>query len=283
MSLLTSLFRLVGPTLPAGWCPSTYQELADGLINGTQVTFLIDSGNFLYNYGSATPAPENRIYPWLYTPNGRWYTFQFGMWVAPVDPAELVDDFVKLWVPTAGTPESDLWSLDEGDGTDPSVPGNVTSTTGAMWQVFSTLAGRFPLGVGTIPDSDLGGGDASVGISQTGDTFGRQGEYAHQLTGAEGAVDQHTHPFGLSNNAAGPNGDDAYFAQQGTTTVTGYNGTYITGSNGVIQAPLTQADLYTLKANNNAGVTSTKHQNMPPFLGVYFIKHTARTFYTLPA
>ena len=55
MSLLTQLVRLIPPSLRPGYCPSTYQELANDLIGGTRLTFLINNGNYLYNYGSSTP------------------------------------------------------------------------------------------------------------------------------------------------------------------------------------------------------------------------------------
>lgn len=277
MGLLTSLFRLIGPTFPQGFCPSTYQELSDQIINGTQVTFLIDTGNFLYNYGSTTPAPENRIFPWLYTPNGRWYTFQFGIWTSPVDQAECVSDFCKLWTPPAGTLESALWSMDEGDGTDPSVPGNVTLVTGAMWKVNHSLDGRVPLGAGTIPNS----GGAIVGAGQSSDSLGGTGEYAHQLTDAEGAVGQHTHPYGVND----PTSDDGFFSSLSSMLPTNgpYQAHFITGSGHGLSMAETLYNFQTLPSGNGAGVTATNHNNMQPYLGVYFITHTARRFYTLPA
>lgn len=289
MGLLTNLFKLVVPTLPAGYCPSSYQQLANDIIGGAQITFLIDTGNFLYNYGSSTPAPENRIFPWLNTDDGRWYTFQLGLWVSPVSPRDLVDGFRQMYLPAQGTPISTVWSLDAGDGTDgqPTLPdGTVnpsyvapTVTTGAMWIVDYQMNGRFPVGAGEIPDSDLGAGKASVGIAQTGDSFGRSGEYAHTLTGDEGAVDQHTHPVGEFNVV----GDDAFFNKTTDTTVPTYSGQYITGSGPLVPQTLTVANIFTLKANDGKGLVSVPHNTMPPYMGVWWLKHTSRRFYTRPA
>lgn len=282
MSLLTNLFRLIAPTHPAGFCPTSYQEYTDAIINGTQITFLIDTGNFLYNYGSTTPAPENRIFPWLNTDDNLWWNFKFGLWVAPVSPRDLVDGFRQMYLPPAGTLESAVWSLDQGDGTDPSVT-PPTDTTGAMWQVDHTLDGRFPVGSGVVPDSDLGAGDASIGIAQTGDSFGREGEYAHKLTGDEGAVDQHTHKYGITNQDGSGSADDPFLSKSALETVPSYQGFLVTGSNGVDIESFTQSNLETLKANLGAGVDSLKHNTMPPYIGVWWLKHTARKFYTRPA
>jgi hypothetical protein len=292
MGLLTNLFKLVQPTLPAGYCPTSYQQLTDDLIGGTQVTFLIDTGNFLYNYGSSTPAPENRIFPWYCTLDNLWYNFQYGLWVSPVAPRDTVDGFRQMYLPAAGTLISTVWSLDSGDGTDgqPYLADNTTpnpayvaptATTGAMWIVDYAMNGRFPLGAGIIPDSDLGSGDASVGIAQTIDSFGREGEYAHLLTEDEGAVGQHDHPFGLAN----PGNNDAFFNQLNAPVATPtWNGYYITGSgSGSTIIAETTADLSTLPSNDGYGKVSDKHNTMPPYMGVWWLKHTSRRYYTRPA
>lgn len=286
MGLLTNLFRLIGPTFPSGFCPKSYQELSDAIINGTQLTFLIDTGNFLYNYGSSTPAPENRIFPWLNTDDGLWYNFKFGLWVTPISPRDAVNGFRQMYLPAQGTPISTVWSLDSGDGTDgqPTLPDGSpnpsyvvpTATTGAMWIVDYTMNGRFPLGSGIIPNSDLGSGDASVGIAQTGDSFGREGEYAHELTDAEGATGQHIHPFGRYDSGA------ANFGFKPNTTVPVYTATVVQGIN-TGTAPDTVANLFTLPTNDGNGVTPTKFNEMPPYIGVWWLKHTARRYYTRPA
>lgn len=292
MGLLANLWKLVGPTLPNGFCPKSFQELADALINGTQVTFLIDNGNFLYNYGRDTPAPENRIFPWYNTRFNRWYRFQSGLWCSPVNPSDLVADFVKLWIPAPGTLESALWSLDEGDGTDPMPfladgvtpnPAYVapTPTTGAMWMVVRSMTGRVPIGVGEIPTSDLGSGPASVGVSQPADSFGRAGEYAHLLSDAEGGVGTHTHPIGKFDQTFAT--ADHVLNKVALTPTAPYTGYFTAGGGTTAANPETDADIYTLQANNGNGVTAVKHNNMQPYLGVYFITHTSRLYYTLPA
>lgn len=152
----------------------------------------------------------------------------------------------RLWVGL----EADLVTYDGG------AVGN------ALWEVDHDFDARYLIGPGTLPST------TAIAVGGTG------GEETHVLTEAEGAVGTHTHPFGITN----PGGDDAYFAKQGVTTVSSYTGYYITGSNGNITAGQTTADLYTQPAANGAGVTSTGHNNMPPYRGVFVIKRTANPY-----
>lgn len=280
MGLLTNLFKLVSPTLPAGYCPTSFQQLADDFFNGAQVTFLIDTGNSFYNYGSATPAPENRIFPWLNTDDNLWWNFKFGLWISPVSPRDLVNGFRQMYLPAAGTLESAVWSLDSGDGTDPSVtPPNAAGTTGAMWKVDHTLDGRFPIGAGQIPGSDLGSGLASVGIAQTSDSFSRSGEYAHKLI----ADEMRAHWHGVGDDGAPGGGDPPIMIHRDWNIVGGIirrfedtSGTETWGDGALLAAgtmgttnPL--ADVINL---------SDAHNTMPPYIAVWWLQHTTRKYYT---
>lgn len=257
MSLLTSLFRLIPPSFKAGYCPKTVQQLANDIISGTQVTFLIQSGNFLYNYGSATPTADNRIFPWLRTTDGLWYTFQFGFWVAPYPvPA----DPNVIWLYTGTNDAAGLWVFDGGDGTDPTgVP--PTPTTGSFWQVKTELAARFPVGVGTLPST------TTIAIGGTG------GEEKHSLTLDE--MPPHTHPFTVIafNSASG-----------GSGSLTGgvYNSSDPVNGDGKFSGTTENAGGVSNGATPPV-YTVSPHNTMPPYYGVFFIKRTARQFKTLPA
>lgn len=257
--------------MPTGWCPQTYQELIDAIINGTQVTFLIDTGNFLYNMGSVTPDPENRIFPWLFTGDGtyygRWYTFNYGLWVSPMDPSSRETTFRKMWKPANGTLESAVWSLDQGSGEDPSIV-LPTATDGATWEVDHDMDGIFPVGVGTIP-----GSSDSIALGDTG------GEYEHTLTEAEGAVGQHVHPMGFGNTGTGDLGLN--FVNPAVSTPA-YS-TFFNSSGAPSGTTTTSANLVTLPANNGSGVTADPFKIYPKYRGIYWVKPTARKFYTLPA
>lgn len=284
MGLLTNLFKLTGPTLPSGYCPTSFQQLADDFFNGAQVTFLIDTGSSFFNYGSATPAPENRIFPWLNTDDGLWWTFNFGLWVSPVNQSDLVDGFRRMYLPVAGTLESIVWILDGGDGTDPSVtPPNPAGTTGAMWKVDHNMDGRFPLGSGVIPNSDLGSGAASVGIAQIADSFGRQGEYAHKLIADE--MRAHFHGVGTDGQPGG--GDPPVMISRAwnvaptalTERLEDTPGSATWGDGALFSA----GTMGSTNPISDVINTSDGHNTMPPFMGVWFLQHTSRRYRTRPA
>lgn len=269
MSLLTDIFRLTPPTLKPNYCPQTEQQRVNDYISGTRVTFLIQSGNFLYNYGPATPAPDNRIFPWFNTDDGLWWQFKFGLWVSPRPRVEQDTSYRIMWKPPVGTPESAVWSKDGGSGGDPSVD-IPTATTGALWQVDHDMDGRVPLGAGLIP-----GTATTVSISGTG------GNAKHTLTEAEGATGIHTHAFGVADLFS----DDGFFATGPLSTVPSYNGHFITGGGSPLLAAQTSANLFTLPSGSGgAGVpTPTPFDIIPPYAVVWWLKPTSRIWFTRSA
>lgn len=144
MSLLTSLLRLIPPTLRTGYCPNppTWQQVANDIIGGTRITYLIDSGSFLYNYGPNTPAADDRIYPWLNTTYKRWYVFSGGYWISPYPISAGPNGYRILWVGLEGGGAGQLWSIDEGDGVDPIMAqGHPTPFTALSGRLTTPLMG----------------------------------------------------------------------------------------------------------------------------------------------
>lgn len=168
MSLLTQLAKLIPPSFRPNYCPASWQEFANDLIGGTRLTFLIQQGNFLYNFGSSTPIPENRIYPWLNSTDGLWYLFQFGLWTTP-HPVPASSAFRQLWVDS----EAALETVDGGSA------GTVTTITGPFWQVDHAFDGRMPIGPGTIPGTDPA---RTVAVNATSDSSLGQGGWVREIT-----------------------------------------------------------------------------------------------------
>jgi len=225
----------------------------------------------------AVPDPADQDKGWIPTSGGvpryAGYTFVWhavlGHWVARHEIA--ADDIKRYPTPYPDTLVNFNTYLQTYDGGD---AGAVGPASGPMWEVDPQFEGSVPIGVGLIPGSSpatsiVEGGDTS-------DSLGGTGEYEHVLTGAEGAVADHAHPVGLFNPSGGT-GDDAFFNWAAAPiTVPNYTGKYIQGGGGPITSPETTADIYTLKAADGAGVVSDPHNNMQPYLGVYFLKRTAR-------
>lgn len=251
------LLPILAGTLPDGgnYCFVSWQQLLVDFSNNQ--TALLANGRSYYNIGPTKPAPEFQAYPWLNTNDNRWYVFN-GVWRSPNN---YNTNERRLWV-------GDLTQLVTYDG---GTAGTVSPTTGPMWIEATEFQGRSPMGVGNIPSTT---GPVAITVTQQ---YG-VGEYT--LTDANGAVGSHTHLFGLRN----PSGDDAYFSMLGAPTTTpNYQSSYITGSNGVIIANQTTADLQTLKSGSGgAGNTPTPFSIVHPVVGTYIIKPSGRQYYTVP-
>ena len=249
MPLNTTLITLTPPSFLSGYCPTSYQALANDIIAGTQATFNSSIGNSFFNYGSITPSTDNRIYPWL-DMDGNWWVWVNAKWSRrhPIDPTSGAS-VRQMWV---GDPSA-LNYFDGGDGT--SIVG-ANYNTGPMWQIDSEFAAKFPVGVGTFADS----GTTSVAESIT--STGVSGEDKHLLIGSE--IPEHSHVY-----------TSKHVTQiQALDTGATFNGDMFEA---------TPKDSF---ISDGPEYTSSKygdgksHNNLPPFYGVYFIKRSSRIWYT---
>jgi hypothetical protein len=119
----------------------------------------------------------------------------------------------------------------------------VTNYSGAMWEVDTNFQARFPVGAGTFAASGV------VNVNGTATSTAVVGEDQHTLSVQE--MPAHTHNFFPLVTADANNG----------------------GANGVQYG--TTANVPTSSTGDGAA-----HNNLPPFYGVYFIKRTARVYYT---
>jgi hypothetical protein len=170
----------------------------------------------------------------------RWFVWDASVskWLSP-HPSPPSSSEVRIWKGS----ETALWAYDGGDGSNPTFS-PPTDSTGAMWEVDSDFAFKFPIGVGTNSVTYDGNPAKSIAPGETG------GEERHVLTLPESPAHNHTY--------------NQFVAVGGTFDVTAAGANF-----GVIPGSLT----------GPAG-SDGSHENLPPFRGVYFIKRTARKFYT---
>jgi microcystin-dependent protein len=140
--------------------------------------------------------------------------------------------------------ESDVWSYDGGDGDNPTTD-PPTDKSGAMWEVDHDFDFHFPLGAGTsaAPYNTL------INVGDVG------GEEKHGLTSDENGI--HSHFLRADQGQV----------FTGKLSVTGKDipaGNYISN------------EFSTATQISGLGVG---HNNMPPYIGVYFIKRTMRKYY----
>lgn len=261
-----TLITLTAPSLPYNYCPSNYQQLANDIIGGTQATFNSAIGNSFFNFGPTVPALNNQIYPWLDN-DGSWWVFNQGRWTSknPVAPNGF-DRRIFVGTPT------DLLSYDGGDGT-----ATATDVTGPMWMIDTLFEARFPVGVGSFAAS------GAVSVQGTTTTTSVVGEDKHTLTVPETAFNEHTH--GVAQLIA-PANDDYYLVNKSWSGLGSYPTQILqgaAGSGGGGAGPsITTGDIGTTTSDKtgNDSQNAVGHNNLPPFYGVYFIKRTARVYYT---
>lgn len=247
----TTIVKLFPPELPAGACFNTYQELANAIIGGATAQFNSDIGNTYFNTGSSTPSAANREYPWLDC-NSNWWVYKDGYWTRK-HPYQQADKVRLIWT-------GDTTALETFDG---GTSGPVTDFSGPMWEVDSSFAAKFPVGVGTFASS----GTVAVGASTTGS--GVSGTDTVTLTAAQMPI--HSHDIAIQVPGYGGEDGTRDSPDGGTNSQPITNDT--TTFPGALLDPLVQA-----QASQTGG--GAAHNNLPPFYGVYFIKRTARVYYT---
>jgi len=235
-----TLITLTPPSLPVGYCPTNYQQLANDVISNTQANFNSSIGNSFFNYGPTTPTLNNQVYPWLDN-NGNWWVFQGGYW-SRQNPVAAGSSERRIFVGTS----ADVLSYDGGDGTVYS--GNPYA--GSMWAIDTNFEARFPVGAGTFAASGV------VSVNGTTTSTAIAGEDKHTLVTAE--MPSHTHQI-----------LDQYInlVQRGTA------------DSGVFSATNRSEGVANLLPTTSSGGDAA-HNNLPPFYGVYFIKRTGRVYYT---
>jgi len=167
------------------------------------------------------------------------------------------------------------------DGGDAGAPG---IASGPMWEVWTAVEGRTLVGAGTVPTSSPA---VTIANLATADSTGAIGEYKHSLVPDEM---QHMHGCGEDPvNLVGGNVDDpAVQLHRDWTTlpetyVTGRQDMSGTSGTGYVDsAAIGTGAFATTKAVTDPDFpTVDGHNNMMPYLGINWIKRTARQFYVL--
>lgn len=251
MSLPIS-FLFAGLPNGTAYCFESFQRFALDIANGMSGT--IEGG--LFNMSEAEPDPDQRDRPWLRLVGGfpdRWYVYAGGSWVWPNSRQAGGE---RIW--WDGT-ESDLWSYDGGDGTDPS-SSSPTSTTGAMWQRDTTWDAKFPVQAGTLPNGTVL-------------TIGATGGQDEQV------IPDHDHTVGRMESDSGNNADDGFFLTGSSDNAGNARG--ISGDkNTNEQKSLSDCSGdYLVSSTINDIDDLPKIATVPPYKVAFWAKRTARVYY----
>ncbi len=195
----------------------------------------------------------------------RLYWFAQGAWLSlhPQVPGQTI-----LWTTALPT----FTTFDGGDAN------ALSALSGPMWEVDTDFAFAIPMGVGSNPVTYESMPATAIGVNQT------LGEERHLLAGNEFIGPTHRHAVGkfVSENT-GTSEDDGVFVTGISVPALAGIGTQITGD-GASKitkdfSTLTGADIITNQVNDPQTIVS--HQNLPPVRGVFFLRRTARIFYSI--
>lgn len=245
---------IIPTSFPAGYCPPNWQTLANDLANGMSAS--VPGAYTVINYSTSEPAANDRSKPWYrLNPDGtpdKWYVFADGGWIAP-HPEEAGGDARRIFTGF----EADVWAYDGGDGVDPSTTAP-TDSTGAMWEVDHNFDFRFPLGAGTSP------APASTTVN-SGDIGGEEDHVLLKDELPAASLKMFTDEEVAGNTPIGDN----FVARAGTSP----GGDF-------------EYRMQPRSGTNEPAVGNTEvmgdgdgHNTMPPYLGVFFIRRTARRFF----
>ena len=198
---------------------------------------------------ASQPDPEDRDKAWIkltaaggppsfYLP----YVWYNGQWVAR-NPSAASGNERRLWVGTTG----ELATYDGGEA------GTVGDASGPMWEVDSEFAGRFAVGVGTVPDTSV----AVAVATNVG---------AGQVTLTEDNLPPHTHEIGIEESPLTGDAEDGYIRTDDGTS------RWSTGDSSEIGMTRSTGGTGTPAA-------AAPFDIVPPARGVYFIRRTARIYY----
>lgn len=241
-----NILQLLAGDLGADYCFTTYQRLNVDIVSRIQAVLTTSIATY-WNVGAATPSAENRIYPWFNTQDGNVYFWNqaFAYWTAkprvPPGPNGLREEWSGS--PIDGSPAG-LWRFDGGDGTDPTVAGNVTPISGSFWTVDTNFEARMGIGPGTLPSGQVIQ-DGTVG-----------GEEKHTLILAELPNVSLSVPLKIGQTS--PQDPGSTFLANPASSLSDFD----------LSIPL--------------GGSSDPHNNMPPYRGIYKIKRTSRAWLAIP-
>lgn len=196
----------------------------------------------------AEPDVEDRDKVWMRTVAGSpaspfaWAFFN-GAWVAK-HPLAASSSLIQLY-------EGSAASVDTLDG---GTAGVVTTDSGPFWEIVATMAGRVPIGVGTLQPSAT-----PLNIGDTG------GADEHTITIAE--MPAHVHRITAHATSDPDNGKGIIGGGNGTTGPFTYDDTPISTSNH-------------LSIESQGGDDS--FSTMPPYRALHFVRRSARVFLTSP-
>ena len=249
-------------------CYQSEQQRANGFAQALQVTFPLFSA--IFNFGPNSPDVDQQQAPWFRTNSDgtpdKWYVFNNGFWLSYNFRQQGGESIFY------NDPLSSLATFDGGEGsynvnTDgtitPTIP--ITSVTGPMWQVDTTMQGCVALGVSNT---------ALIIKDAYGNTINQwpQGSNSGEIQHTQLATEVGVHEHGIPGSKAYVDGGGG---SMGPVTYT-YTGGNIISANG-------DTDFAGGDTINNVDNTPVGFNVLNPYRAGYWIQRTARQYYRISA
>lgn len=243
------------PSLPASYCyPDNPQQFVNDAVGGAVVNF-DTTGATLVLVQASQPLNTQRDRLWFNKATGHTLYYE---------PA--VTSWVQLHPSAAGGLErriymGDAASLDTYDGGSPGVVG---ATAGPLWVIDTLFAGRFPLGVGNLPD--VVNGIVAILLGATG---GRNELPIIKANLPKDSLYVQTSIIGQSS-VGSP--DPVVGSSYGSDPISG-NGLAVDGTSSSLSGR------YFTRGQSEPLGAGTPVNAIGPFVGVNVIKRTARLYW----
>lgn len=248
------------PQLTNPYCFTTWQQLANDVVGGAVVNFDVTGATVVLKQ-SGTPTAAQRDKLWFNTTTGHLLRYDAGIgdWIAehPIQPGDGTTGPIIMW-------NGDAASIDLIDG---GTAGVATLTSGPFWEAVTQMAARVPLGVGTLPSG------ATVAVTGTG---GAETVVLVQANLPNVNVAVKTSVVGQ----AGVGSDVPVVGNTyGSDPVPG-TGLAVDGTSTSISGRYYTRGQTEPLGGGVAGAAPTAVNILPQWYGVYFIRRTARKYFT---
>jgi hypothetical protein len=287
MSDTTTVDIVVTGTISPDCYPNKPQDYLNTIAPMMSAT-MPGGATFVFGPPGSTTPPTDITQPWLkINSDGSidgWYTYVLNVTklggAAWVRPYPIGTDLHQHWLWSGADGATGLWVFDGGDGTDPTVTGNVGPAWGAFWQVDHVFDGRMAYG----PDAGNPGATPPVPPIDVGDSGGTDG---YTLDGTH--LPPHSHQIPILFHDAW-----AYHTTNGLFWFPTYNRTPIGNvTNPGVKVPPgnpynwpwcqgtqdIRTDDYMLRTSNwGSGTLGAKINTLSPYKAIYFIQRTARKY-----
>lgn len=250
--------RLTAGSLPPNTCLESLQDFYNLMFSRGYGTLDTTASIAKVIVSATEPNADQRDYIWMRLNPitgafDRVYNYISGKWVSPHADEPSSGKRILFVGSTA-----DINRLDGGSN------GTVGEASGPFWEIDTTFATRFPIGAGTLEDGTvIAGSGGSTGGNQT---------VAITMDNLPEETLEVSLPI-IGQGSVGTSGEPVIGSDYGSTTVAGSGKAVDSTSTDLSSRYKPSGETEELGEGDELNI-------LPPYIGVYFLKRTARRYHT---